>query len=334
MNLITKKIIPIICILLFLLTSCAGKGFIVDINEAPSDDQCIVFGKLTLIGAEGVEKWGEKFFEKPLLIILPPNSNIAHSYEIKDDGNFFWSLSPGEYTILGFGNFMSVSQKLPIRAKFNVPIGKKSLYIGNFLLIMQSNRFGCTIEDNSEISISKFKNKFHNIREEPSISIMETEPQPGSYDNIQYICDDKWGIKCENKYLGKIFNGVIPIYPEATAQPFKKISNAKSIFKWEASVNKNVTYDLIVYEAAAYYIDSIGKTYIPGRVVLLNEDIKDPSYQLTTELKPGTNYYWSVRLREGNDVSTWSLFHYFYFYVVGASSASNQWFTFSTPPNI
>jgi hypothetical protein len=325
---------PFVLICIVILTfSCAKKGIIVDIKEAPRTDQCIVFGKLTLMDSEGVKKWGKVFYNNPLLVLLPPSSDVASSYDIKDDGKFFWALSPGEYTILGFGDRVRGGSQLPIKANFTVPADKKCIYIVNFLLVIQGNRFSCEIEDNSQIAISEFKARFPHIEETPIVDIMKKEAQIGPYESIQHICRPKWGIKCGNKYLGKIFNGVIPINPEATVKKFQKANGLTPSFEWQPSPQKNLTYDLIIYEAAAFYFDGSKKAYMPERLVLLEENIKKPNYKLETELKPGTNYYWSVRLREDNEVSTWSLFHYFYFYVIGASYGSNQWFTFSTPPS-
>lgn len=330
------KRITIHFILIFialLISSCTKKGFIVDVNEGPPTDQCIVFGKLTLMDSEGVKKWGEVFYDQPLLVLLPPGSDIADSYRIKDDGNFFWALSPGNYTILGFGDRMFGDRKLPMKAKFTVPVSKKSMYIGDFLLlVLQENIFSNKIVDNSQIAISNFKDQFPDIQETPIVDIMVTENKIGSYENIQHICKSKWGIKCEIKYFfGKSFHGVIPTTPEASIHSFQKINSLSPSFKWQPSSQKNVSYDLIIYEAAIFYFDGFQKVYLPGKIFLLEENIKEPNYELEKELKPGTNYYWSVRLREDNEVSTWSLFHYIYNYVIGVSSGFNQLFSFSTP---
>ena len=333
-----RKATPFVLIAIVILTfSCAKKGIIADIKEAPTTDQCIVFGKLTLMDSGIVKKWGEVLYEKPLLVLLTPTSDVAGAYDIKDDGKFFWALSPGEYSILGFGDRMQGRHNLPTKANFTVPADKKCMYIGDFLLVFQGSRFGYKIENNSQIAISDFKARFPHIEEIPVVDIMKKEIHLGSYESIQHICSFKWGMDCDIEFLGKSFKGVIPINPEATFGRFKtKANSLKPSFEWQPSRQKNLTYDLIIYEATAYYwhtshMHGSSKTYIPGRFVLLKEDIKEPNYTLATELKPGTNYFWSVRLREDNKVSTWSKFNYRYYFVIGATWGSGQWFTFSTP---
>ena len=232
---------PIVLITIVILTfSCAKKGVIVDIKEAPPTDQCIVFGKLTLMDSEGVKKWGKVLYEKPLLVLLTPTSDVAGAYDIKDDGKFFWALSPGEYNILGFGDRIQGRSQLPTKANFTVPADKKCMYIGDILLVIQGNRFSYGIEDNSQIAISDFKARFPHIEEIPVVDIMKKEIHLGSYESIQNICNPKWGINCEFKHLGKFPNGVIPINPEATVKPFKKKANSLTpSFEWQPSPQRN-----------------------------------------------------------------------------------------------
>jgi hypothetical protein len=279
-----------------------------------------------------LKKWGKVFYKKPFLVLLSPTSDVASTYDIKDDGKFFWALSPGDYTILGFSNRANPNSQLPIKANFTVPADKKCMYIGDFLLVTQGPRLIYGVENHSQIAISDFKARFPHIEEIPAVDIMKKETHLGSYESIQGICRPKWAMDCENNHSGKFFYGVIPINPEASVKKFNEKANSLTpSFEWQPSPQKKLTYDLILFEAIAYYYDGSKKLYIPGKLILLKEDIKEPNYKLETELKPGTNYYWSVRLREVNEVSTWSSFGFFYFYVIGFAGASGQWFTFSTP---
>ena len=325
-------------VLLFLLSSCARKNLITDINEIPQN-KSIVFGKLTLMDSEGIQQWDSKIFEtpnfynKPLLIMLPPNTTEANSYEIKGNGVFCWALSPGEYNILGFANGIAGRSKSPVRVKFTVPEGTKSLYIGNFILEVDKSRYSYNIKDDYLSSFHHFKNRFPHIRDTPSIEIMSLEEKLGSFEKIDHICSPDFGIDCDHKVLGKSFGGVIPLTPVVSFEPFQVIDNTTPSFSWKPSSHEDITYDLVIYEAATYYFDGYQGSEIPGRVALYVEDLKNPEYQLTKELNPATKYYWSVRLRRNDLVSTWSKFHYFYTVLLVTTFGTNQWFTFETPSN-
>ncbi len=47
---------------------------------------------------------------------------------------------------------------------------------------------------------------------------------------------------------------------------------------------------------------------------------------------PGREYYWSVRLRKEDRVSTWSLYHYRPDAFFGGLAVMNSPFPFATPP--
>jgi len=40
---------------------------------------------------------------------------------------------------------------------------------------------------------------------------------------------------------------------------------------------------------------------------------------------------WSVRLRNGDTVSSWTTTSYFAFFIVGSARGSGQWYGFTTP---
>ena len=65
------------------------------------------------------------------------------------------------------------------------------------------------------------------------------------------------------------------------------------------------------------------------------EGIKTARFKLKNELKAKTKYYWSVRLRKGKAVSSWSTVSYRYFafllVAVVGGSGSGIYFNFTTP---
>jgi hypothetical protein len=58
------------------------------------------------------------------------------------------------------------------------------------------------------------------------------------------------------------------------------------------------------------------------------EGLKEPRYAPKTPLEPGRRYQWSVRLRDGDTVSSWSTTGYNWIVRTGYG----QYFAFETPP--
>ena len=73
------------------------------------------------------------------------------------------------------------------------------------------------------------------------------------------------------------------------------------------------------------------KQYTEGRLVAYAKGLAQPSWQPEQPLEPDQRYFWSVRLRRGEDVSSWSTYSYFNFFLIGFSSGHGQWFRFITP---
>jgi hypothetical protein len=119
--------------------------------------------------------------------------------------------------------------------------------------------------------------------------------------------------------------------PEVTTSGFPKTSSLLPKFRWQGSSRPDVSYDLVILEAATFSIDGITSDYMKGRLVTYVEDIKGTSWRPDTPFKPETKYFWSVRLRDGNTVSRWSSQGHFAFIIVAMWSGSGQWFQFETP---
>jgi hypothetical protein len=155
---------------------------------------------------------------------------------------------------------------------------------------------------------------------------METEPELGAFDSMQYICAEDWGIECNNEY-----RGITPLEPEPATLGSTTVDSLMPAFAWLPSSATGISYDLVLYEAFSYSLDGIVSKQMPGRVVAYVEGLETPAWQPAAPLKPAQNYYWSVRLRRDGTVSSWSRYSYFAFFLVGWASGSGQWFSFTTP---
>lgn len=105
-----------------------------------------------------------------------------------------------------------------------------------------------------------------------------------------------------------------------------------STLKWQAIASPGVSYDVVIWEAAAYRLPSMmSSKYTPGQMALYEENLAAPELTLSKPLKPKTRYFWSVRARDGDVVSSWSSAGHFNFFVVAWNWGSGELFAFETP---
>lgn len=104
------------------------------------------------------------------------------------------------------------------------------------------------------------------------------------------------------------FHGVKPIFPGLSLGPPKNIQTLQPTLQWEPSSDLNSSYDIIVYEAIQVQ-ELPGGGYVNQeklRKAYYREGIKDTKHEMEEPLKRGTKYYWTVRVRHGQEVSDWS----------------------------
>jgi len=333
MNEVLKKLLFVMTMIL-LFSGCAQQSQVHDVAIS-RPEQCIVFGKLELMKEGKIVPWSSFWSGREgRIIFLPPNSNKAQVYKVAKDGFFYWDLEPGDYFILSFeisegGDFSRGDLRIP----FSVSEERKNIYIGNLKVLMQGGWYYVGIDDDYSAALESFKNKFP-YAQEPVKILASLQQKEGTYKKIKYICTDDWGIECKNKPYGVgfiRFEGVKPINPEVSIGISTDINTLNPTFEWSPSSLDNVTYDLIIYEAASYSRSGLDNQYVPGRLFLYEENIKDISYKITKTLQPKTKYFWSVRLRLNDDVSTWSKYSFFQTIILVTGGGSSNWFTFDTP---
>ena len=109
------------------------------------------------------------------------------------------------------------------------------------------------------------------------------------------------------------------------------VDSLRPTFKWQPSSRSYVSYDLVIYQAVKFQVESGKSYYHAGSVVDYQQGLTHPEYRPETPLKPDNKYFWNVRLRRGDIVSNWSSFSYFHFYLVAYTWGTEPWFGFSTP---
>lgn len=131
------------------------------------------------------------------------------------------------------------------------------------------------------------------------------------------------------------FQGIKPISPEVSVPgALKRADSLQPTFRWEPSSEANVTYDLVVYEGITIKEESFPYSirHAVGREVYYREGLKEPEHRIEEPLKPDTEYYWSVRLRRGAQVSSWALYDRTVFIPgISYSKVRNYPFMFKTP---
>ena len=134
-----------------------------------------------------------------------------------------------------------------------------------------------------------------------------------------------------------------PIYPQAQVIPEfpTPVDSLQPILKWKPLSERNMTYDVIIYEGVRVQIPHyfLGTKLVeryenkpmPGKVVYYREDIKEAHHRIEEPLKPNAEYFWSIRTRKGDNVTPWATLDYSVFYGIGHAAGKNVPFTFKTP---
>lgn len=313
---------------MLLLWGCTTATTVKDVEDIAPDSH-IAFGSAEVWVDGEQETWGTKWtgHNNFYLIVLPADSNEAFSYKLDDDGVFYWELEPGEYTVIGYNwQHLQTTKKGHIGRSFVVPESGGDVYLGT--IRFSGNKFILlpTLEDSFDKISGLYDAKFPTRKGTAVKLLLKPARQVGSFANIRAPCHDEWKIECDKR-----FDGVTPISPAVSQSGFPEESSLTPEFRWKGCSRSDVSYDLVVYEAATY---SIGGALIPlymrGNVVVYEEGLTEPRWQPSVPFRPGTRYIWSVRLRDGDTVSAWSTQSHSTFLLIYASSGWGQWFQFKT----
>lgn len=128
------------------------------------------------------------------------------------------------------------------------------------------------------------------------------------------------------------FRGVKPLYPEPghPASP-PKVESLQPTFRWEPSSDSGVSYDFIIYECLKVSDFWKGTSRSVGREIYYRQGLNSTEHKIEETLKPDSEYYWSIRTRQGETVSPWALYNYTLFLGTAYTKATNQPFLFKTP---
>ena len=159
-------------ILTLFLAGCASNPIDFSKGKTLPQGEAIVFGRVGVIYKGEPKIWKYRVF---LILVLPTNTSEAFSYGLLGDGSFYWHLPPGAYAISGF-DWIETGRRGRIFAEFVVAEGEPIIYIGKLTLdFVQRYRYVMRVEDDYDLAIQKFKEKFPEIEAEPTKNLMKLE---------------------------------------------------------------------------------------------------------------------------------------------------------------
>lgn len=244
---------------------------------------------------------------------------------LEGDGSFAWALPPGDYVVAGYQAYAPLRVGR-IWTRFRVPEAGRSAYIGTLRIEINGAGYRFTVDDHFGAGIVAPLPSPPVAVGELTKSLMAPEPPLGRVAEVWPLCSKRGGLACDRS-----LQGLAATSPAGAEQGFPTVDSLTPTLAWQAAPNAGFTYDVAVYESLVINpIPGFTRT-MRGPLAAYAEGLEAPRWQISSALRPDRKYEWSVRLRAGDDVSTWTTTGAFTFYVVAISSSSGKWFGFTTP---
>jgi hypothetical protein len=245
--------------------------------------------------------------------------------ELEGDGSFVWQLTPGSYEIAGFQAYA------PLRVgrvwtRFQVPEAGRGVYVGTLRLEVARVGHRFRVEDRFEETMAAVQPRLPAEAGVPTKALMNAEVPPGGVAPVWSICAERGGLVCDRS-----LQGVAVIQPAGAEQGTPLVDSPTPQLEWKPAPHPGLTYDVAVYESIVLSAAPGFTRTLRAPIVAYAQALAEPRWQVSPPLRPGRRYEWSVRLRDDNDVSTWSTAGYFTFFIVGFTSGSGNWFGLTTP---
>jgi len=129
------------------------------------------------------------------------------------------------------------------------------------------------------------------------------------------------------------YNVVKPLYPKVGGGSVPVVDTLQPTFKWEylgtdTHTSQYNRYDHVVHEVIVNKENTPQK--VVGDRVYYRESIMGTEHQMEEPLKPGSEYCWSVRQRQGDVVGSWARYNQTAFIGVAVIGKNNALFRFKT----
>jgi hypothetical protein len=244
---------------------------------------------------------------------------------LEGDGSFTWALPPGDYAVAGYQAYAPLRVGR-IWTQFRVPEAGRSAYIGTLRIEVSEAGYRFAVEDRFDQAIATVRPSLPVAVGEPAKALMTLEPPLGRVAQVWPLCSKRSGLVCDRS-----LQGLAATLPAGSGQGFPTVDSLMPTLAWQAAAPSGFTYDVAVYESLVINpVPGFIRT-LRGPLAAYAEGLEAPSWQIGHALRPDRKYEWSVRLRDGDAVSTWTTTGSFAFYVVAFFSSSGKWFGFTTP---
>lgn len=313
--------------------------------QSLSKEQAIVYGKIDVIVDGKHIKMSTSGFSSYLTIeFRQKGSSTIMEYKVDDTGYFYWALAPGEYEVLGTYGFSAdvgpFDMMVPLAQRVWIPFTtqpEKNLYLGDLTLELSKNRpTKQRLNDNYSEAIKALHKKYPGAQAQQLNEAAKLAPtEPGTYTKVTHLCSGDWGNGCSS--------GVTPTSPDRLEDVV--VASIAPTLRWVPWSIPDVKYDIAIYEAydsnwRKVVLDLLtgNKRWRRGRLMAYAQGLTKPRFKPNVPLQPDTTYLWSVRLRRGDSVSTWSQakqtrFHpgAFWFFAI---EQWDTWLNFTTPSKL
>lgn len=316
----------------FLLAACGATAPVEEKAATTEAGFGRAFGAIRLVDNGAELAWESSLLVSQglTLFVRPAGGGDMQYMDIPPGGAFFWPLTPGEYVIVG-GQLVRAAgarttRTLRLMTTFSVPRAGAAAYVGDLVVESRGGASRLQVLDRYDAALQRAAELITAAKVEPAKGLMRLEPLPGSVGRVTSICGGSWGIVCDENY-----QGVRPVRPERTEHTFALVATSAPQLEWQPSSRRGVAYDVIIYESLSFNYGLNGAVQgLRGARVAYAEGLREPKYG-PQPLPHGKRYEWSVRLRDGDAVSTWSTTSYALFLVIAARRSSGQFFRFETP---
>ena len=288
------------------------------------------FGQLRYVEDGKQVTWGSLFPSTDFLTLFVRSATGQVQYmDMPANGEFFWPLERGDYTIVGFElarrGGATITRSGRLMARFSVPQGQ-AVYVGELRMETRGGASRVEVLDRYEAALPRVEQRIAAAKLTPAKALVQLEAPPGRYTRVTPICGAAWAIECDGEY-----QGVRPLQPEGTERSFVRVKDLAPLLQWKPSGRPGTAYDVAIYESLDFQYGLSGSVRgLRGALVAYAEGLREPRYA-APPLEAGKRYQWSVRLRDGDSVSTWSSTSYSLFLLIAGRRSSGQFFAFETP---
>lgn len=323
-----------VALLASLLVSCAAQPPVSEAEGTAAAGYGRVFGRvqysyngaptelgLAMLGSHDVTLFVRQAGSEQLQYLKPER-----------DGTFSWPLKAGDYVLVGLAAGRTAgSYREGTTRRYMAPIAVAeagtAVYIGDIRIASRSGRYNIDVVDGYDETLSRMQAQLEGAKFRPVKAFLQPERPPGTYKRVQPICAAAWGLTCSSTQQGVEI--VAPVGPGMT---FPTTESLTPLLEWKPSPRKDLTYDVVIYESLTFaygFGDQVNRML--GARVAYAQGLTEPRFTPPSALQPGKKYEWSVRLRSGDTVSSWSTTSFSVNLVVAGRRESGRLFAFETP---